>query len=78
VLNTDDPTYDGTGFAVETDLATEPEPMHGFPQSLMLRLPPLAALVFEPVGATKEAKPKPAKATRKKPAARRPATSTGS
>jgi len=49
VLNTDDLSFDGTGFAVESELATEDEPKHGFPQSLTLRLPPLSALVFAPV-----------------------------
>ena len=49
VLNTDDAAFDGTGFAVEPELATEDEPKHGFPQSLNLSLPPLSALVFEPV-----------------------------
>jgi 1,4-alpha-glucan branching enzyme len=62
ILNTDDVNFDGTGFAVETEPATEPESKHGFPQSLNLRLPPLAALVYEPVP---EAKTK-AKAPRKK------------
>jgi 1,4-alpha-glucan branching enzyme len=67
VLNTDDPTFDGTGFEVEAELATEAEPMHGFPQSLTLRLPPLSALVFEPVV---EAKATSVKATKKKVAAK--------
>jgi 1,4-alpha-glucan branching enzyme len=48
-LNTDDPAFDGTGFAVEPEIATEAVPMHGHPQSLALRLPPLAALVLAPV-----------------------------
>ena len=52
-LNTDDAAFDGTGFAVETEIATEAEPQHGFPQSLSLRLPPLAALVFAPIAAKK-------------------------
>jgi 1,4-alpha-glucan branching enzyme len=49
ILNTDDVSFDGSGFAVEHELATEDTPMHGFAQSLNLRLPPLAALVFAPV-----------------------------
>ena len=56
VLNTDDAGFDGTAFAVEPEVATEAEPMHGFPQSLNLRLPPLAALVLEPVVATRPAR----------------------
>jgi 1,4-alpha-glucan branching enzyme len=49
VLNTDDGRFDGTGFAVEQETSTDAEPKHGFAQSLLLRLPPLAALVFAPV-----------------------------
>jgi 1,4-alpha-glucan branching enzyme len=49
VLNTDDAGFDGTGFTVEPELATEAEPKHGFEQSLSLQLPPLAVLVFAPV-----------------------------
>jgi 1,4-alpha-glucan branching enzyme len=80
VLNTDDASFDGTGFAVETELATEDEPKHGFPQSLNLRLPPLAALVFAPVGAstTKKKTTKKAanpKAAPKPKAARKPKAS---
>jgi 1,4-alpha-glucan branching enzyme len=54
LLNTDDVKFDGTGFAVEGELATEAEPMHGLPQSLTLRLPPLAALVLAPVAAARK------------------------
>ena len=61
VLNTDDPQFDGTGFEVATELATEDGPQHGFPQSLTLRLPPLSALVFEPLSVKKTAKKKAAK-----------------
>ena len=61
VLNTDDANFDGTGFEVATELATEDEPQHGFPQSLTLRLPPLSALVFEPVAVKKPTKKKAAK-----------------
>jgi 1,4-alpha-glucan branching enzyme len=49
ILNTDDAAFDGTGFPVESELATEPSPMHGFQQSLTLRLPPLAALILAPI-----------------------------
>lgn len=41
-------------------MATEDEPQHGFPQSLTLRLPPLSALVFEPVAEKKAPKKKTA------------------
>ncbi len=60
VLNTDDAAFDGTGYSVEAELATEDEPQHGFPQSLTLRLPPLSALVFEPVAEKKAPKKKTA------------------
>jgi 1,4-alpha-glucan branching enzyme len=69
-LNTDDPSFDGTGFEVQPELATEAEPMHGFPQSLTLRLPPLSALVLEPVAEAKPEKKVVGKATRKKAAAK--------
>ncbi len=49
VLNTDDIAFDGTGLAVETEIATDTEPMHNLPQSLLLRLPPLSAMVFRPI-----------------------------
>ena len=48
-LNTDDPAYGGSGYSTPATLDTEPASMHGFPQSLRLTLPPLAALVLEPV-----------------------------
>ena len=40
---------DGRIVTAQGSIATEAEPMHGFPQSLNLRLPPLAALVLEQV-----------------------------
>jgi len=46
LLNTDDVRFDGTGYEVSAEIATEPQPQHGMPQSLVLRLPPLAAMVF--------------------------------
>jgi 1,4-alpha-glucan branching enzyme len=49
LLNTDDASFDGTGFSVEDEIGTEAEPMHGLPQSLTLRLPPLSALVLAPL-----------------------------
>jgi 1,4-alpha-glucan branching enzyme len=75
VLNTDDASFDGTGCPVETELATEPEAKHGFPQSMTLRLPPLAALVYEPVV---EKKVKTVKAPRKKTAPKRRASASDS
>ena len=49
-LCTDDSIYAGSGHPVRDDLDAEEVGMHGFPQSLRLTLPPLAALVLEPVG----------------------------
>jgi 1,4-alpha-glucan branching enzyme len=53
-LDSDDPAYGGSGFDPARSANAEAVPYHGLPQSLVLRLPPLAALVFEP-------KPKPAR-----------------
>jgi 1,4-alpha-glucan branching enzyme len=71
VLNTDDASFDGTAFEVEAELATDPEPMHGFPQSLSLSLPPLSVLVFAPV-VEEKAKPAVKKKAVKKAAAPKP------
>jgi 1,4-alpha-glucan branching enzyme len=77
IVNTDDAVYGGTGFVTETELTTDSEPMHGFPQSLTLRLPGLSALVFEPIVKRKRAKRAPVvresrvAATPKKKAAKR-------
>jgi 1,4-alpha-glucan branching enzyme len=70
LLNTDDANFDGTGFEVEPELATEAGPMHGFPQSLTLRLPPLSALVLAPVA---EKKTPTRRAAAKKGGSSRPA-----
>ncbi len=65
ILNTDDLRFDGSGLAVEHELATDGEPMHGFPRSLTLRLPPLSALVFAPAAASRAKAPaKAARASR--------------
>jgi 1,4-alpha-glucan branching enzyme len=47
-LGSDDPRYGGSGYPIQGELMSEDFGMHGFPQSLRLTLPPLAALVFEP------------------------------
>ena len=49
LLNTDDPSFDGTGFEVAAAMATEAEPQHGLPQSLVLRVPPIAAMILRRV-----------------------------
>ena len=56
IVDTDDPVYGGAGFVSDRELTTDSEPMHGFPQSLTLRLPGLSALVFEPIVKRKRAK----------------------
>jgi 1,4-alpha-glucan branching enzyme len=48
-FSSDDPRYGGSGFAVPVRVSSEPVPYHGFPQSIELALPPLAALVMMPV-----------------------------
>jgi 1,4-alpha-glucan branching enzyme len=48
-LNTDAPAFGGSGYAVPARLAVEPEPQHGFTQSVVATLPPLSVLVLEPV-----------------------------
>jgi len=49
LLDTDDARFDGTGSGAAAEATTDAEPMHGFPQSLTLRLPPLSALIYAPV-----------------------------
>jgi 1,4-alpha-glucan branching enzyme len=45
-LNTDAEVYGGSGVGNLGVVETEPEPMHGHPQSLRLQLPPLGVLFF--------------------------------
>jgi 1,4-alpha-glucan branching enzyme len=47
-LSSDAALYGGSGFETLPTPETEPLPAHGFPHSLRLRLPPLAALVLRP------------------------------
>lgn len=49
VLDTDAPSYGGSGWASHAPLRTSPKPAHGRPHSLDLALPPLAVLVLAPV-----------------------------
>ncbi len=46
VLSSDDARFGGSGFETPSRVAVENVPAHGFPQSIRLRLPPLAALVL--------------------------------
>ena len=50
VINSDDVSFGGSGFPGRTVSETEPTPLHGFPQSMSLDLPPLGmlCLLFEP------------------------------
>jgi 1,4-alpha-glucan branching enzyme len=48
VLNTDDERYGGSG-AGKVSVACEDVPMHGYEQSIVLTLPPLATMVLSPV-----------------------------
>jgi len=45
-INTDAEPYGGSGVGNQGMVDAEPEPMHGHPYSLRLRLPPLAVLIF--------------------------------
>jgi 1,4-alpha-glucan branching enzyme len=47
-LNSDAPHYHGSGYPTYKELHTDPIPWQGFPQSLHLNLPPLAALILTP------------------------------
>ncbi|MEB2311295.1 MAG: 1,4-alpha-glucan branching protein GlgB [Sorangiineae bacterium] len=47
-FNSDDSRYGGSSFETFAYVDTEPVPMHGFEQSLGLRLPPLGVLVLVP------------------------------
>ncbi|HEU4785316.1 MAG TPA: alpha amylase C-terminal domain-containing protein, partial [Ktedonobacterales bacterium] len=49
VLNTDDGQYGGSGVG-NASVPCEEAPMHGYEQSIRLTLPPLATMVFAPVG----------------------------
>jgi 1,4-alpha-glucan branching enzyme len=49
-LNTDAGVYGGAGWGNMGSVEASPVPAHGRPASLMLTLPPLAALVLEPAG----------------------------
>ncbi|UCG87415.1 MAG: 1,4-alpha-glucan branching protein GlgB, partial [Gemmatimonadota bacterium] len=44
-FNSNDARYGGSQFEMPARLATDPTPFHGYPQSLVLRLPPLAGLI---------------------------------
>ena len=47
-LNSDAQAFGGSGYAVAESLTADGEPYHGFPQSLLVTLPPLSILVLVP------------------------------
>lgn len=48
ILNSDSELYAGTNIGNDGGVYTQPEPHHGFEQSVKLRLPPLAMVVLKP------------------------------
>jgi 1,4-alpha-glucan branching enzyme len=48
VLSTDDEEFGGSGCSVPELVHTDPVPLHGREQSMLLRLPPLSALILAP------------------------------
>jgi 1,4-alpha-glucan branching enzyme len=48
LLSTDAAEFGGSGFAVDERVLTQPVGGHGFSQSMVIRLPPLAAMVYAP------------------------------
>jgi 1,4-alpha-glucan branching enzyme len=49
LLCTDDRRYGGSGYPTTELIQTDPAPLHGYEQSMELRLPPLSALILAPV-----------------------------
>jgi 1,4-alpha-glucan branching enzyme len=54
IFSSDDPRFGGSGLVGAELVKADPSPLHGYPQSVELTLPPLGALVLAPVkrGAT--------------------------
>lgn len=48
LLSTDAKEFGGSGFELPEAFHTEPVEMHGYPQSMVLKLPPLSALILTP------------------------------
>ncbi len=48
LLSSDDLEWGGSGFGAFHGVASEPLPVHGYPQSIAVTLPPLGALVLAP------------------------------
>ncbi|MBX7111338.1 MAG: 1,4-alpha-glucan branching protein GlgB [Dehalococcoidia bacterium] len=49
LLNSDETRWGGSGYSVPSGFQAGAHPMHGYPQSLDLTLPPLGLLVLQPV-----------------------------
>lgn len=58
LLSSDEERFGGSGYAALAEVATRDEPQDGYRQSMDLTLPPLAALVLQPVKAKKRRKKK--------------------
>ncbi|MEP6762751.1 MAG: 1,4-alpha-glucan branching protein GlgB [Gemmatimonadaceae bacterium] len=54
-LNSDDERFGGSGFSSNEVAHTEAVPNHGFPNSMLLTLPPLSAIVLRPEPGTEPA-----------------------
>jgi 1,4-alpha-glucan branching enzyme len=50
LLSSDDQEWGGSGYGAFDTLETEPSAFHGYPQSVALTLPPLAAVIIGPRG----------------------------
>jgi 1,4-alpha-glucan branching enzyme len=48
LLSSDDARYGGGGAPTRSPVPTEPQPFHGYPQSMVVTLPPLAVVVMAP------------------------------
>ena len=53
LLSTDERRYGGSEWETPERVETEPSPSHGYPQSMVLRIPPLGAIVLAPEGRTR-------------------------
>ena len=69
IFNTDDTAFGGAGGGDQGKILTEDEPMHGFEQSIVLKLPPLSVLYLKGTAVKRPPKAKkPAVKGRKKAA----------
>jgi len=50
LLSTDSVRFGGSGIGEQPLVQSEPQPCHGRPQSVLLQLPPLGALILAPIG----------------------------